>query len=208
MPILIGVCVLAVIATRSQVGHYFEVKPLEWKLDKLNPVDGMKRVLPNQENTVKMLLVMGKVVIIFTLVYFFFRSQLHQILILSLQPVEPSVVWLFKRAALLILQIMGIFIALAVIDFLFKRKQYLEKLMMSRRLLAPLLLMPQPSVPVCRSFSEAPTVRTFLAVPGVETVLLPGPLLAAVKITRYSWLPKTEERASRTMKSYSCDSTV
>ena len=46
----------------------------------------------------------------------------------------------------------------------------LEKEMMSWTLFAPLLLTPQPSVPVSRLFSEAPTVRMFLAVPGVETV--------------------------------------
>ncbi len=58
--------------------------------------------------------------------------------------------------------------------------------MMSLRLLAPLLPMPQPSLPVCRTFSPAANVRMFLAVPGVETVLDPEPLLPAAKTTKYS----------------------
>ncbi len=77
----------------------------------------------------------------------------------------------------------------------------LLKLIRSRRSLAPELAMPQPSVPVWRSFSEAPTVMMFLAVPGVETVLLVGPSLPAAKTTAYSWLPAVPVRASRTMKS-------
>ena len=62
----------------------------------------------------------------------------------------------------------------------------LEKLMTSAMLFAPKFEMPQPSLPVWRWFSEAPTVSTLLAVLGVETELLPGPSLPAAKITRYS----------------------
>jgi hypothetical protein len=42
----------------------------------------------------------------------------------------------------------------------------LEKLMMSLALLAPAFVTPQPSVPEPRTLSAAPTVITFLAVPG------------------------------------------
>ena len=41
-----------------------------------------------------------------------------------------------------------------------------EKLMMSLALLAPALVTPHPSVPEARTFSVAPTVITFFAVPG------------------------------------------
>ena len=47
----------------------------------------------------------------------------------------------------------------------------LEKLMMSLALSAPPFETPQPSVPEPRTLSEAPTVITFLAVPGA--VMLP-----------------------------------
>ena len=46
-----------------------------------------------------------------------------------------------------------------------------EKLMMSLALSAPPFDTPQPSVPEPRTLSEAPTVITFLAVPGA--VMLP-----------------------------------
>ena len=52
--------------------------------------------------------------------------------------------------------------------------------MMSRALLAPASATPQPSVaPIVRTFSDAPTVITFFAVPGEPIVLPPEPVLPA-----------------------------
>ena len=55
----------------------------------------------------------------------------------------------------------------------------LEKLMTSLALSAPELPTPQPSVQPGRTFSDAPTVITFLPAPGDETVAAPGPSFAA-----------------------------
>src|SRR5262245_59146962 len=84
----------------------------------------------------------------------------------------------------------------------------LLKEMMSFALSAPVLAMPQPSVPVWRKFSEAPAVMTFLAVPGAETVLAPEPSLPAAKTIDISWLPALPETASRTRMSYERESVV
>jgi hypothetical protein len=46
----------------------------------------------------------------------------------------------------------------------------LEKLMMSRALSAPLFVTPQPSMPLGRTPSDAPTVITFFADPSAEMV--------------------------------------
>src|SRR5262245_19823175 len=81
----------------------------------------------------------------------------------------------------------------------------LENEATSCQLLAPVLVTPQPSVPVWRSFSPAPTVITFLAVPGVDTVFEPEPLLPAENTTRYCWLPAVPLCASRVRKSYTCE---
>ena len=53
-----------------------------------------------------------------------------------------------------------------------------RKPMMSLALSAPVLPMPQPSFPVWRKFSPAPTEMMFLAVPGLLTVLDPGSVVA------------------------------
>jgi hypothetical protein len=71
--------------------------------------------------------------------------------------------------------------------------------MMSSALLPPVSGSSQPSFPVAllpplavlieRTFSAAPTVKTFLATPGAPTLPLPGPALPAAKTTTNCWLP-------------------
>ena len=82
--------------------------------------------------------------------------------------------------------------------------------MTSRALLAPGVVTPQPSVPAARTLSDAPTVITFLAVPGAPIEFsgawccaLVGsvPSLPAEKISTSCWLPATPGWASRTMRS-------
>ena len=80
----------------------------------------------------------------------------------------------------------------------------LEKPMMSLALSAPVLAMPQPSVPVWRTFSLAPTVMTFLAVAGLLTVFAAEPSLPAAKTTVSCCKPVVPLCASRTMASYDC----
>ncbi len=66
----------------------------------------------------------------------------------------------------------------------------LEKLAMSRALSAAASEIPHPSgCPKGWTFSEAPTVITFLAVPGAPMVLAPGPEFPAEKTMGNSWLP-------------------
>src|SRR5215510_6156702 len=78
----------------------------------------------------------------------------------------------------------------------------LEKKAMSLALLAlesatPQEVLPEGSLPpfavdIERTFSEAPTVMTFLAVPGAPTVCAPPePALPAAKTMTISWFPET-----------------
>jgi hypothetical protein len=75
----------------------------------------------------------------------------------------------------------------------------LEKSMMSLALSPPVSGSPQPSLPAAlfpplavlieRTFSAAPTVITFFAVPGAPTEPAPGPAFPAANTTTISWFP-------------------
>src|SRR5262249_29098932 len=79
----------------------------------------------------------------------------------------------------------------------------LENEITSFALSAPVLAMPQPSVPVILTFSPAPTVRTFFAGPGVLTVLAFGPALPAANWIG-SWCDPAVVCESLTIASYIC----
>ena len=74
--------------------------------------------------------------------------------------------------------------------------------MMSLALSAPTSAMPHPSAPPngC-TFSAAPTVMTFFAVPGEPTVEAPEPELPAENTITICWVPAAPAWASRTSPS-------
>ena len=75
---------------------------------------------------------------------------------------------------------------------------------MSRALSAPASVTPQPSMPLGRTPSAAPTVITFLAVAlGVDGARSrEPPSLPAANTSTISWLPAVPDCASRTSWSY------
>ncbi len=130
---MIGICIIAITINRIQVGHYLEFKPLVWKFDSMNPVSGMKKILPSLDNTVKLLLVLAKVSVIAVFVYFAIRSDLNQIVTLPLVPLEAGVSWVMRRTVILILKILMFFTIVAILDFIWKKRRYTQKLMMTKQ---------------------------------------------------------------------------
>jgi len=133
LPILAGVTIAAVICGRAQVGNYLEIGALAWKFDQLNPVEGCKRVLPTWDNIARLLLVLAKLGVVVGLVWMMVRHQLDAIVWLPLRGLAGGVGWLFGQVASLTAAILLLLAALAVLDYLHRRKQYLDKLMMTKQ---------------------------------------------------------------------------
>ncbi len=133
MPFLISISVVAIAVIRAQTGPYFETEPLHWKLDQLNPVTGMKQILPSVKNTVKLFMVVSKVGVIALFVYFAIKRDMDTIMSLPLQPLKTGVLWVFERSVSLIFQILALFGVLAIIDYIWQHKKYHDDLMMSKQ---------------------------------------------------------------------------
>ncbi len=133
IPILLVVSICSMVATRAQVGHFFSFKPLQWKFDKLNPVNGMKQVLPNVKNTMKLLFVMAKVFVVGVLVYTMLRENLAAIIALPTLELFEALEWIFIKLVTLTAKILAFYIAIAVVDYIYKRYDYFENLKMSKQ---------------------------------------------------------------------------
>jgi len=132
-PLLIGSVVLGVVGRVAQTGPYFEVKALAWKLDSLNPATGVKQVMPSGENLMKLLLVMAKVSVIALLAWSSMRKDLAAMSQLPMLPLAEGMSWSFARAIALLLRVLGVFLAIAVVDYALKRRKYFDGLMMDRQ---------------------------------------------------------------------------
>jgi len=130
---LLGLSALIIFATRIQTGAYFETKPLEWKLDGLDPIKGFSKVLPTQKNIVKLLQALGKVGVVGLIIYTSIKRKLDEIIALSTIPLPTGINWMLKNGAILILNILGFFVLIAIADYFYQRYQYYDNLQMSKQ---------------------------------------------------------------------------
>lgn len=132
-PLLIGSVILAVVGRISQVGPHLETKALAWRLSGMNPANGVKQMLPSSENLGKLVLVLVKIGVIGLLAWSSIRRDLPAISQLPLQPLEVGLGWCLHHGVGLLLRVLGLFIVVAAVDYVLKRRKYFDELMMSRQ---------------------------------------------------------------------------
>ncbi|MEW5919730.1 MAG: flagellar biosynthesis protein FlhB [Bacillota bacterium] len=132
LPFLLAAFFTGFIANVMQVGFLISTEAIKPQLNRLNPVEGFKRILSRRSlfELVKSVL---KVVIFALVCYFYLRSQLQPMLLLLGQ--EPGVTarLLGKILVGLAFRVAAVFFMLALIDFIYQRHEYLKNLRMSRR---------------------------------------------------------------------------
>lgn len=133
LPPLLGIALASFLGVRFQVGHYFETNTLRWKPESLSPAEGMKRIMPSVENFVKMGLLLLKLGVIAAVVFLTIRRHWPMLLTLPLLPTADALTWVAARTFSLLGVIFGCFTIVVVMDYLFRRHQYYDRLMMSRQ---------------------------------------------------------------------------
>ena len=139
---------LALLAGLSEVFQtrgLFAPKRLEPKLDKLNPVEGLKRIF-GKEGLVQLVKTMAKVLAVIAVVWFVSRGHIDGMGSMLIPASEP--VWqegLGARAgskdayltytiALQVFAWVGaIFVGIAAVDYIWSKQRFIKKMMMSRR---------------------------------------------------------------------------
>ncbi len=133
LPFLASSCLLAIVIMRIQVGKYFSMKALKWKFEALNPKSGFKQLLPSKKNIIKLLITIAKISVVGSFMYFSVIQEEKNLLSLTIYPLSQSVKWIGYTIFFLTLKILIIIAILAIIDFIVKKKQYLDNLMMTKQ---------------------------------------------------------------------------
>jgi flagellar biosynthetic protein FlhB len=131
-PIFIVALVLGLAANFSQVGFLFTTEQLAPRLNRLNPIEGLKRIFSKRAlfELVKSIL---KLAIIGTVAFFFIRGRLNEMLVLIGQSSEQSAQLFWELMTGLGLRVGLAFLVLAFCDYLFQRYEYKASLKMSRQ---------------------------------------------------------------------------
>ena len=131
-PFLLVALFLGVFSNLLQVGFLVSAEVIRPQINRLNPVEGLKRIFSRRAlfELVKSLL---KVSIIGAVSYFYLRSRFSALLLLLGQ--EGGVfAAVFGEVLLgLAFRVAGVFLFLAVLDYLFQRAEFQKDLRMTRR---------------------------------------------------------------------------
>ncbi len=132
LPVFLLSLVVVFLSHVAQFGFIFTLKPLSFKWERLNPVEGIKRILSLTtlfellKNSLKALLLIG-------IALFVLKGSTEFILLSASAPLYDSLNRFLDTAAGVLIVLGAVAFLIALMDYAFKRWQYERKIMMSRQ---------------------------------------------------------------------------
>ncbi len=132
IPFALVIALSGIIGTVSQFGFNFTTKPLTPDLSKLDPIKGMKNLLSLKKLieglkvTLKSLTAMG-------VGFWFFWLYIQELPTVALFNLNDQLEWVHDKEIILALVMLFVLFVFAMIDLVIVRRQYKEKLKMSKQ---------------------------------------------------------------------------
>jgi len=131
-PLFFLALLVVILSHVAQFGFIFTLKPLSFKIDRINPFEGIKRLVSlttlfeTLKSTLKALLLIG-------IALFVLKGSLYFFLSSSTYPMAETLKSFIKTSAVTLITLGVVALLIAFLDYAFKRWQYEKKIMMSRR---------------------------------------------------------------------------
>jgi len=132
LPIIATIMIAGIIANVAQFGWNFTTKPLAFKLDKLNPINGLKNLI-SIAKIVEGLKMTVKSFAAFGVGYYYFLGYIQELPTVSLFSLGAQISWLVDKAIQIALIMLGVFFVFAAIDLFWTRYQYFKNLKMTKQ---------------------------------------------------------------------------
>lgn len=131
-PVFIASILAGLTVNYLQVGFLFTTEPLNPQFNRLNPAEGLKKIVSKRAlfELVKTLL---KVTLVGLVAILFIRSHLEPLLLTLYQNVEEVWLTLSSMALQLAMRIGLVFLVLAVLDYLYQRYEHNNSLKMTKQ---------------------------------------------------------------------------
>jgi flagellar biosynthetic protein FlhB len=135
LPIAIVSMISAIFSNVLQVGFLYTTKTITPDFSRIVPRFGQyfRKTLFSSEGLFNFAKSIVKVAIIGIIAYLTIRNEIEKLMTLFTVPVWSSVTWIGSLAIRLLIEVAVVLLALAVPDYFFQRKQYMESLKMSRQ---------------------------------------------------------------------------
>lgn len=131
-PVLGVILVVAIVTNYMQVGWLFTTEPLQMKLDKLNPIQGAKRLV-SLRSLVELVKSILKISAGLFVAYTILWNIKNDVLQLSLTSLGSALSFAAGQAAKLGMSIGGLLMLFAAFDYFYQRYEYEKNLRMSKQ---------------------------------------------------------------------------
>jgi len=131
LPILVIMFVVGYVGQVIQVGFLLTAKPLEPKLSRLNPIEGVKRLF-GKRSLVKSLVNSLKLVVVLVVGWLVVRRHLAELIALPKLGAGQGMLMVGRIALELALWLILLLLVLAIIDWIYQRWQHKQDLKMTK----------------------------------------------------------------------------
>ena len=132
MPIMFSIMIIGLAINLFQVGFMFSTEQLEFKLDKLNPINGFGRIF-SKRSLVELAKSIFKIIVIGYFLYLYLKDQIPlvpQFIFFDLpQSLATAADIIFTMA----FQVVGVIMVMAAADYAYQRWQTTQDLMMTKQ---------------------------------------------------------------------------
>jgi flagellar biosynthetic protein FlhB len=132
LPLMIIIMVTGLTINLFQVGINFTTETLEFNLDKLNPITGFGRIF-SKRSLVELVKSLFKIVIIGFFIYRYLMAEVIQMPRLIYTDLSASLHLIANVIFTLAFQICGVFLVLAVVDYMYQKWENTQSLKMSKQ---------------------------------------------------------------------------
>ncbi|WP_104686472.1 flagellar biosynthesis protein FlhB [Helicobacter felis] len=132
LPFLFLMFVVAFLANVVQFGLLFSPKAIVPKFSKINPINGLKNLF-SLKKLLDGLLITAKVCIAFVLGFVVVSMFIGELAKIARVEIRDQALWFEHKALILIASLLFLFLVASLLDFLLKRRQYINSLKMTKQ---------------------------------------------------------------------------
>jgi len=133
LPFIATILFVGLAINYAQVGFFISFEPLQPKFSKVNPLQGIKRVLFSKRALVELLKGIFKIIIVGGIAYLSIKGEMETYP--SMMDKEPSQILIYtaKQVLSIGLKIAFVFLILALLDFMFQKYDYEKSIRMTKQ---------------------------------------------------------------------------
>ena len=131
-PLLLLGLIVGFLASFLQIGWLFTSKPLQPDLKKLNPIQGLSKIV-SKRSFVELLKSIAKVILVGYVAYKTVKGEFAEALSLVHMEVFETIRFLDRVSGLVLMKTCGILIVLGILDYLFVRWEMEERMKMTKQ---------------------------------------------------------------------------